>query len=311
MVAYTLRARDLEYARKAASMFAERPTGYKSWFPVETIPPTDIYYWYLLSRMVQPVLSMDGASYVGVRTARVEDSAPIIWMRYGFQWGYTEIEAAQRTGIPLKADDINVALHNMRLKIGQLILEGIDTPDVINGLTEDGTDLGATLDAILWASADQAQIHAQTAVAHMNTYNHTGPFNWIVSSGIIQYLGKPLSSSGEPQGEYIKRCFNTDDSAGNKIKIFQETDVATATFDASEDAETIYQFQHTADDGIWVMIDPKPDNMALAQFWEPRTVLESAYDTEHNCWRGYVEWAGTLRISQPTACGFMEDVDIA
>ena len=305
MASYTLRARDLEFAKREASMFAERETGYKRWFPVEQIPATDKYYWYTLNRMVQPELSMDGSSYVGVRTARTEDSAPIVWMRYGFNWGYTEIEAAQRNNIPLKADDIRVSLHQMRLKIGQLILEGLDWPDVINGATEDGTDLGATLDAVMWGTADQAILHADVAYTHMQTYNHSGPYNWIVSSSLMGDLAQPVSSSGEPQADYISRAFKPG------INIYQETSVAAASFDASEDAETIYQFQHTADDGIWVMLDAKPENMALAQFWEPRVVLEPAYDTEHNMWRGYVEWAGTLRITHTTAIGYMEDVDLA
>ena len=301
-MSYRLRASDLEYVRAEASMYAEHPTGYRAWFPVETIPVTDKSKWYVLTRLIQPAMSMDGSTYVGVRTARTEDSAPIVWMRYKFEWTITEVEAARRNGVPLQADDVRVARKQMDMKIAQFILEGLDNPDTINGLTEDGTDLGATLDAIYWGTADQAIKHADAWYSHMQTYGYPGPYNWIISTSLAGDLGQPVGTSGLDQRSYIEKAFN--------CRIYQEVGVATASFDASEDAETIYPFRWTADDGIWVAIDAKPENMALQEFFAPRLVINPSINRETNHYEGYLEWGGTLRITNCTACGFMEDVDL-
>lgn len=301
-MSYRLRASDLEYVHAEASMYAEHPTGFRNWFPIETIPLTDKAKWYTLNRIVQAALSNDGSTYVGVRTARTEDSAPIVWQRYKVEWTITEVEAARRNGVPLQADDFRVATSQMERKTAQLILEGLDVPDVINGLTEDGTDLGATLDAIFWGTADQAIKHADAWYTHMMNYGYPGPYNWIVSTSLMGDLKQPVGTSGLNQGEYIERAFN--------CRIFPEVGVTTASFDASEDAETIYPFRWTADDGIWVAIDPKPQNMSLMEFFPPRLTVNPNINRETNHYEAYLEWGGTLAIKQCTACGFMEDVDL-
>jgi len=306
-MSYKLRAADLDALRKEASMYAELKPGYRSWFPIETIPRAVTSKWYTLNRVQTPAITMDGSEYVGVRTARTECSAPIIWMRYKFHWDITEVESAQRNNVPLKADDAMVALQNMDNKIEQLIIEGLDNPDVINGLTENGTDLGATLDATMVGTADSFITHATTAYNHLLTNGYSGPYHWIVSDTIAQYLGLPLGAGGgKSQGNYI------DETFGFKTFIERATPVATFNLNIEENTEeTIFPMVYTADNGIWVCIAASPQNMALQQVAPPTFSVNPVLNRDTNKYEGFVEWQGTVRTSHTTAACFMEDVDVA
>jgi hypothetical protein len=286
-------------------MYAELKPGYRSWFPIETIPRSVTSKWYTLNRVITPAISMDGSDYVGVRTARTEDSAPVFWMRYKFHWDITEVESAQRAGVPLKADDAMVALQQIDNKIMQVIINGLDYPDTINGLTEDGTDLGATLDATVVGTADSFITHASTAYNHLLTNGFRGPYNWIVSDTVAQYLGLPLGAGGgQSQGNYI------DDTFG--FTTYIERAVATASLPVEETLEeTIYPMVYTADDGIWVAIAASPENMALQQVGPPSFTVNPEINRDTNKYEGFVEWQGTLRITHTAAAGYMEDVDVA
>jgi hypothetical protein len=286
-------------------MYAELKPGYRSWFPIETIPRSVTSKWYTLNRVVTPAISMDGSDYVGVRTARTEDSAPVFWMRYKFHWDITEVESAQRAGVPLKADDAMVALQQIDNKIMQVIINGLDFPDTINGLTEDGTDLGATLDATMVGTADSFITHASTAYNHLLTNGFRGPYNWIVSDTVAQYLGLPLGAGGgQSQGNYI------DDTFG--FTTYIERAVATASLPVEETLEeTIYPMVYTADDGIWVAIAASPENMALQQVGPPSFTVNPEINRDTNKYEGFVEWQGTLRITHAAAAGYMEDVDVS
>jgi hypothetical protein len=303
MAAYTLRAADLEYVRKQASMYAELKPGYRSWFPIETIPKTDVSKWYTLNRVVTPAITRDGSEYVGVRTARTEDSAPIIWMRYKFHWPITEVEAAQRNGIPLRADDAMVGLQQIDNKIMQMIIDGLDYPDTINGLTEDGTDLGATLDTTMVGTAGSFVTHAATAYNHLLTTGAVRPpYEFIVSDTIAQYLLLHLDG-GVSQKTYIEQM-------GFNIHI--ERAVATASLPVEETLEeTIYPMVYTADNGIWVALKNDPAEHALQQFFPPTVSVNPELNRETNMYEGFVEWAGTLRLQNTSAAGFMEDVDVS
>jgi hypothetical protein len=305
MASYKLRAADLDVVRKQASMYAELKPGYRSWFPIETIPRGVLSKWYTLAKVVAPAISMDGADYVGVRTARTEDSAPIFWQRYKFHWDITEVESAQRAGVPLRADDVMVCLQQMDNKIEQIIINGLDYPDTINGLTEDGTDLGATLDTTMVGTADAFITHASTAYNHLLTNGFRPPYNFIVSDTIAQYLGLSLGgASGVSQGDYINRTFG--------FTTYIERAVAAASLPVEESLEeTIYPMVYTADDGIWVALAASPENMALQQVAPPQVIINPELNRDTNKYEGYVEWQGTLRITHTAAAGFMEDVDVA
>jgi len=198
-MSYRLRASDLEYVNNTATMFAEHPTGFRSWFPIETIPLTDKVKWYTLTRIVAPARSNDGSTYVGVRTARTECESPIIWTRYKLEWTITEVEAAQRNGVPLQADDTRVALQQMNRQLAQLILQGVDWPDAIAGCAEAGTDLEATCAGFLWGTADMAISHADAWYSTMMTGGCPGPYSWIVSTSLMGDLAQPVGTSGLSQ----------------------------------------------------------------------------------------------------------------
>jgi len=295
----------LEYVQATASDPAEIKTGYRAWMPIQTIPPTTKAYWYYLNKVQEPSISMDGKSWTGVRTARVEGSNPIVYMRYGFEWDYVEIEAARRQGVPLQADDVRMAKQQLDNKIAQFIIEGLDVPDAISGLTETGTDLGAggavTLDTVLWNTADQALIHAGVIENHFRTNGITGPFNWVLGTKCGYALDIPLANGGGPQVQYITPRFN----------IYFEREVAAASFSTQEENEDIYPMVYTADDSIWVALSANPQYHSLLEFFAPRVRLATAMDESDMVWRGWVEWAGTMRQVHAAAACYMEDVDFA
>lgn len=307
MVSYRLRSADLDYVRLAASKYAQLDTGVRAWMPVETIPRAYTSKWYTLEEVPAPAVSLDGADYIGMRTARLEGSNPLVFMRYKFSWDITEYEAARRAGVPLPADDAAIALRMINDKIAQMVIEGLDWPDVINGATEDGTDLGATLDATLWATADSAITHASTAYNHMITSGFRGPYNWIVSDGLAQYLGLPLGAGGgQSQGNYI------DDTFGFTTYIERATTAATLAANIELGLEdNCWPMVYTADDGIWVCLAASEENMALQEVHPPRVTVNPELNRDSNKYEGYVEWQGTVRFTHAASAAFMEDVDLA
>ena len=307
MASYKLRSADLDYVRKAASAYAHLDTGVRSWMPIETIPRAYTSKWYTLEEIPGPALSVDGADYIGVRTARLEGSNPLIYMRYKFHWDQTEVEAAQRAGVPLKADDALIALRHMNDKIAQMVLEGLDWPDVISGASESGTDLGATLDATMWATADSAITHASTLYNHFITNGFRGPYHWIVGDTLAQYLGLPLGAGGgQSQGNYINDTFG--------FTTFIENSVVDTTFAANVELgleDICYPMVFTTDDGIWVGLAASPENMALQEVAPPTVTVIPEIDKDTNKYYGYVEWQGTVRFTHAAAAAYMEDVDLA
>lgn len=307
MASYRLRSADLEAVRKTASKYAQLDTGVRAWMPIETIPRAYTSKWYTLEEVPAPAVSLDGADYIGMRTARLEGSNPLVFMRYKFSWDITEVEAAQRAGVPLKADDASIALRMLNDKIAQMVIEGLDWPDVVNGATEDGTDLGATLDATLVGTADSFITHASTAYNHMLTNGFRGPYNWIVSDGIAQYLGLPLGAGGgQSQGNYI------DDTFGFTTYIERATAAATLAANIELGLEdNCWPMVYTDDDGIWVLLAANNENMALQEVHPPRITINPEMNRDSNKYEGYAEWHGTVRFTHGAAVGFMEDVDIA
>lgn len=302
MAAYTLTPRMLEYVKPIATDALELLTGYRRWFPTEPIPAAVKSYWYYLAKVQEPALSMDGKAWTGVRTSRVEGSNPIVHMRYGFEWDYVELESARRNGIPLQADDSRMAMHNLNNKIGQFIIEGLDVPDVISGITETGTDLGATLDAVMWSTADQAAIHAATLKNHFVTNGVEGPYNWIIGTKLDTALDLPLANGGGPQRDFITKM---------GLNLFMEREVAAGSFSTQEENEDIFPMVYTADDSIWVGVSANAKYHALQEIYAPRVRLASAMDESDMVWRGWVEWAGTMRQTHVKAAAYMEDVDFA
>ena len=302
MAGYTLTPRMLEYVKPIATDALELLTGYRSWFPTEPIPASVRSYWYYLAKVQEPSISMDGKSWTGVRTARVEGSNPIVFMRYGFEWDFTEIQAASRNNVPLQADDARMAMHNLNNKIAQLIIEGLDIPDVIPGLTETGTDLGATLDAVVVGTADQLYIHGTTLKNHFVTNGVEGPYNWILGTKIDTHADLLLANGGGPQRDAIQKI---------GLNIFLEREVAAASFSTQEENEDIFPMVYTADDSIWVGLSANAKYHALQEVFSPRVRLASAMDESDMVWRGWVEWAGTIRQTHVKAAAYMEDVDFA
>ena len=302
MAAYTLTPRMLEYVKPIATDALELLTGYRSWFPTEPIPATNKSYWYYLAKVQEPSISMDGKSWTGVRTARVEGSNPIVFMRYGFEWDFTEIQAAANNNVPLQADDTRMAMHNLQNKIAQFIITGLDVPDVISGVTETGTDLGATLDTVMWSTADQALIHAATVKNHFITNGVEGPYNWILGTKLDTALDLPMANGGPLQRAMI---------ANTGLNVFLEREVATALFSTQEENADIYPMVYMADDSIWVAVSANAKYHALQEVFSPRVGLASAMDESDMVWRGWVEWAGTMRQTHVKAAAYMEDVDFA
>lgn len=307
MASPRLRAVDLQAIRTQASKYAQLDSGYRNWMPIETIPRAETSVWYTLASIPGPAISVDGADYEGVRTARTEDSSPILWLRYKFHWDITEVESAQRAGVPLKADDAMIALRMMDDKITQMILEGLDVPDVINGATEDGTDLGATLDATVVGTADSFITHASTAYNHLLTSGFRPPYRWIVSDTVAQYLGLPLGAGGgNSQGNYIDQTFG--------FTTHIERSIDATTFAANIEIgleDNCYPFVYTADDGIWVALAASPENMALQEVFPPTMTINPELNRDTNKYEGFVEWQGTVRFTHTAAACYMEDVDVA
>lgn len=302
MAQYTLTPRMLEYVKPIATEALERRAGYRGWFPTEPIPAAIKSYWYYLAKVQEPAISGDGKAWTGVRTARVEGSNPIVYMRYGFEWDFVEIESARRGNIPLQADDASEAMRNLNNKIGQLIIEGIDKPEPISGLTETGTDLGATLDAVLVGTADQLYIHATTLKNHFITNGVDGPWNWILGTKIDTYADLLLANGGGPQRQSIQNL---------GLNMFLEREVAAASFSVQEENEDIYPMVYTADDSIWVGVSANAKYHALQEVFAPRVRLAREMDESDMVWRGWVEWAGTMRQTHVKAAAYMEDVDFA
>lgn len=302
MVQYTLTPRMLETVKEVASDPLELTTGYRAWFPTEPIPAAVKSYWYYLAKVQEPAISGDGKAWTGVRTARIEGSNPIVWMRYGFEWDFTEIDAARRQNVPLKADDSRMAKYNLENKIAQMIIEGLDIPQPISGITETGTDLGATLDAVMVATADQLYIHGTTIKNHFVTSGVKGPFNWIWGTKIDTYADLLLANGGGPQRAAINNL---------GLNTFIEREIVDTSFSVQEENQDIYPMVYNTDDSIWVACSADPSYHALQEIFAPRVRLATAMDESDMVWRGWVEWAGTLRTTHAAAACFMEDVDFA
>lgn len=303
MASYKLRGADLDTLRKEATMYTELAPGYRSWFPTETIPRAVTSKWYKLERIQTPAVSMDGSDYVGVRTARTEDSAPIFWLRFKFHWTITEVEAAQKAGVPLRADDAMVALRTIDNKLQQYIINGMDHPDVINGLTEDGTN---NADATLVGAADGFITHAAVAYNHLLTSGYRPPYKWLVSDGIAQYLTLPLGAGGgESQGTYIDKTMNFT------THIERAQTAAAYALAEEENTENLFQSMvYASNDGVWVALTGRPEDMALQQVAPPTFSINPEINRDTNKYEGFVEWQGTLRITNPTAAMYHEDVNI-
>ena len=304
MASYKLRGADLEYVRAGAAAYAHLDTGYRSWMPIETIPRALISKFYSLEEIPGPSLSIDGADFTMVRSARLERSNPMMFMRYKFAWDVTEVEAAQRAGVPLKADDALIALRHINLKIAQMCNEGLDWPDVINGFTEDGTNVAT---AAVVGTADNFITHASAAYNHMITNGFRGPYHWLVSDGVAQYLGLPLGAGGgQSQGNYI------DDTFG--FRTFIETSELNTTFAANveEGLEDIPPVMiYGTNDGAHTLLAASPENMAVQEVGPPAFTVNPEINRDTNKYEGYVEWHGTLRITHPTAVVYHETVNIA
>ena len=311
MASYRIRSADLEAVRQTASMYAQLDTSYRTIFPVENIPRSLTSKWYTLTNIPGPALSVDGADYEGVRTARTEGSNPVIWMRYKFHWTITEVEAAQRAGIPLKADDVRIGLRMIHDKISQMAIEGLDVPDVISGITETGTDLGATLDTTYVATADAFITHVITGANHLLTNGFRGPYHMVVSDAIARYLELPLGSGGGmSQKQYCEQVMT--DLGGTPGKIFIERGVAAATFAANIEIgleDNCYPMVYAADDGIWTMTAANLENMAIQEVGPPSVDISGELNRETNTYEGFINWQGTLRTTHAASTGFMEDVD--
>jgi len=313
MASYRLRSADLEYVRQTASMYAQLDTSYRTIFPVETIPRCTTSKWYTLTNIPGPAISVEGEDYEGVRAARTEGSNPVVWLRYKFHWTITEVEAAQRAGQPLKADDARVGLRMIHDKIAQIAIEGLDVPDVISGITETGTDLGATLDATMVGTADSFITHALTGANHLLTNGFRGPYHMVVSDTVAQYLGLPLSAGGgRTQKEYMEAALTQIGGAPGKI--FIERAVAAATLAANIEIgleDNCWPMVYTADDGIWTMTAANPENFAIQEVGPPSVTVIPELNRETNTYEGFVEWQGTLRTTHAASTGFMEDVDVS
>ena len=306
MASYKLRGADLEYVKAAASAYAHLDTGVRSWMPIETIPRAYISKWYTLEEIPGPALSIDGADYMGVRTARLEGENPLLYMRYKFHWDQTEVDAAARAGVPLKADDALIALRHINDKIAQMTLEGLDWPDVISGATEVGTDLIASTAAVV-GTADNFITHAQAIYNHFMTNSLRGPYHWIVSDTVAQYLGMPLGAGGgQSQGNYI------DDTFG--FSTYIENAEVNTTFAANVETgleDIIPVFIYNTNDGIWVGLAASPENMALQEVAPPTVTVMPEINKDTNKYEGYVEWHGTVRFTHAAAACFNELVNIA
>jgi hypothetical protein len=302
MASYRLRAADVTHYRLAAADYRERPTGYRKHVPIETIDPAYISKWYTLTNPVGPALSREGRDSVNVSVSRTEDSAKIVTMRNDISIPYTELMSARKAGVPLMADHVKRVLANFHNKIGQMIYTGLDQPFTINGMTEDGTDLGGTLDTVYVATAGEFIDHADAWWSHMQTYKYTGPFTWIMSTSLSGYAKLPYLEL-KSQEAYMQETYN--------CTIDYEVGVATADFDASPDANPIYQIEWTADDGIWIVFDGKLEHMALQETGPPSVYINPELNRKTNCFEGFVIWQGTWRTTNNTAIGYMEDVDSA
>ncbi len=301
-MSYRLKAADVTTFRKAATDYRERPTGYRANVPIEIIPSAYISKWYTLTNPTGPALSREGKETITVATSRTEDEAKVVYMRSNIDIPYTEAASAQRAGIPLSADNVRRQLANMHNKIGQMIYTGLDQPYIINGMTEDGTDLGATLDAIYTATAGEFIDHAAAWWSHMQTYNYTGPFTWAISTSLSGDAKLPYLDL-KSQEDFMQTTYNCN--------IYYETAIATASFDATPDANPTYQWEYTADDGIWIVYDGKVEHMALQETGPPSVYLNPELNRDTNSYRGFVIWQGTWRTTDNTAIGYMEDVDRA
>jgi len=307
MPSYKLRPCDIDHVRKVASKYAQLDTGYRSWMPVETISRAYTSKWYTLEEIPAPALSVDGADYMGVRTARLEGSNPLLFMRYKFHWDITEVELARKNGVPLQSDDAEIALRMINDKIAQMAITGLDVPDVIQGATEVGTDLGGTLDAVMVGTADSFIEHAAVGYNHMITSGFRGPYSFIVSDTIAQFLGLPLGAGGgSSQGNYI------DDTFG--FTTYIERSTPTATFDLNIETgieDNCPPMVVAADDGAWVLLANSPENMAIQEVHPPRFTINPEINRDTNKYEGFVEWQGTVRFTHAASAGFMEDVDEA
>ena len=313
MVSYRIRGADLEAVRQTASMYAQLDTSYRTIFPVENIPRSLTSKWYTLANIPGPAISVDGGDYEGVRTARTEGSNPVVWLRYKFHWTITEVEAAQKAGIPLKADDVRVGLRMIHDKIAQIAIEGLDFPDVISGITETGTDLGATLDATMVGTADSFITHALTGANHLLTNGFRGPYHMVVSDTIAQYLGLPLSAGGgRTQKEYMEAALTQIGGAPGKIFIERATAAATLAANIEIGLEdNCWPMVYTADNGIWTMTAASPENFAIQEVGPPSVDISGELNRETNTYEGFIDWQGTIRTTHAASTGFMEDVDVS
>jgi hypothetical protein len=287
MASYRLRAEDVTYIRKAATDYNERPVGYRANLPIETIPAAYISKWYVLTNPVGPALSREGRETINVMVSRTEDEAKVVTMRSGFEIPSTEVQSAQRAGVPLAADQVTRQLANMNNKIAQMCYIGLDQPFVINGMIEDGTDAAQ---AELWGTAGEAVKHMDTYWSHMQTYNHgDGPFGLMCSTSL----------SGDLK---LESNFNTS--------IYFETGVATASMDTSPDANPIYNHDWDTNDGTTIFFCKDVAKLALQETGPPAVYLNPELNRKTNCYEGFLIWQGTWRTTVNTAIAYNDNVNL-
>ena len=235
-----------------------------------------------------------------IAVSRTEDEAKVVTMRSDISISATEVAAAQKAGVPIMADNVKRQLANMNNKIGQMIFTGLDQPFVVNGMTEDGTDLGTPLDAVYLGTAGEFIDHASAWWSHMQTYKYSPPYQWVISTSLSGYAKLPYLDLVS-QEKFMQETYN--------CTIHYETGIATASFDASPDANPIYQFEWTADEGIWIVFADNVEHMALQETGPPQVWMRPELNRSTNCYEGGIIWQGTWRTTDDTAIGYMEDAD--
>jgi len=299
MASYQLTDEEVKSIVKTANMYVEKTSTYKSWCPIKSIPDGYQHEWYIMTEVPVAESSKDGRDYKDVQTAYTTATANIQSYRYGFSIPRVQVEMARQQGKSIWADNIAVALKHMELTIAHLVLEGSYSWDKvsINGLRDGGTDIGATTDGDVWGTVTKPWTNAAECWQAMNAAGFTGPYNWIVSNNMAQYLKKKYGAGDPSEWSIVEGDF--------EATIYLE-DMGTST-----ELTTYPIAPASADDGVFFWIKSDPSVFYLAQVMAPTVSLNPTLNEKLNAYEGYIEWRGTVAVVQATGIQYTNSINIA
>ena len=310
MVSYRLTDDELTYLDQVAKEYIKTPSAWNTWCPARTIPLVREVEWKVMTNMRGPKGSLDGTMTTRAATTYTTSTAKILHLAYDLHWSDLEVETARRTGSSIQTDEMALANMYMDQAIERFIISGSmswETPDV-SGLLASATDVGGytALDAVFWDTpAGGPSAHAKAMYGAMNALGLRPPYTWVLGENLRKGIADlNASTSDRSSRELIKDLYEVD-----RI-IFVPIAAAAAT----ELDTTIKPFPVAAgDDSRWFAF-PSTNTSTYFELQQinggKRFIFNPEIDMKTKTYYGRLEWAGTMRITHPTAVVDEDQVDL-